>query len=203
MHAFDDATLVENLATLPWLAETARSFVPDQALAISPVSLRPRVDPRPAASREPDEPPFTDDPRQATPFAAAWTLGFIASAAEAGFASLSLFELLGPRGVMDEDRPFPVFHALADVTALAGRRRLRVDAPSARSASRRWPWGEAEGTRLFLANVSCEPHPVRVEGLAGVARRSSLGEAEAGECGLELELAPHAIVRLDVRHDRP
>jgi len=55
---------------------------------------------------------------------------------------------------------------------------------------------------LFLANVTGEPHPVRVEGLAGIARSCALGEADGGECGLEPELAPHAIMRMDVRHHR-
>lgn len=202
VHAFDDATLVENLATLPWLAETARSFAPNVALAISPVSLRPRVDPRPQASREPGEPPFTDDPRQATPFAAAWTLGFIASAAGAGFASLSLFELIGPRGVMEGGLRFPLFHALQDVTSLAGasvcwscsRRPDRVQALALRNGGT---------TRLFLANVTGEPHPVQVSGFAVGARLSPIGEPGDGPCGPDLELAPYAIVRLDLGHDRP
>jgi hypothetical protein len=57
----------------------------------------------------------------------------------------------------------------------------------------------ARSTRLFLANVTGETHPVRVLGLAGEARRSALGDAPAGEaCGFEIELAPREIVRLDV-----
>ncbi len=101
VHAFDDATLVENLASLRWMADTARGFAGRAALGITPVTLRSRVDPRPDASREAGERPFTDDPRQSTAFAAAWTLGLVAAAAEAGFASLTLFELAGPRGVTE------------------------------------------------------------------------------------------------------
>jgi hypothetical protein len=51
VHAFDDATLVENLAALRWTAETARSFAGRASLALSPVTLRSRVDPRPRSSR--------------------------------------------------------------------------------------------------------------------------------------------------------
>jgi hypothetical protein len=199
VHAFDDATLFENLATLAWLAETARSFAPGADIAISPVTLRPRHDPRPPSARAPGEPPFTDDPRQATPLAAAWTLGLIGSAAAAGIASLTFFEPAGPRGVMQGGRPFPVFHALADVAAVHDARVLpartrrpeRVQVLALRSGLM---------TRVFLANVTPEVHPVRVEGLAGEARRAGLGAAQAGEeCGLELELQPHAIARLDVQ----
>jgi hypothetical protein len=198
VHAFDDATIVENVASLRSVAETMRGFAGAATLGISPVTLRARADPRPLSSREPGEPPLTDDPRQATPFAAGWTLAFLAAAAEAGFASLTFFELLGPRGVMDELRTFPVFHALADVAAARegfvlptrSRRPERVQAVALRST------GEV---RVFLANVTAEPHPVRVEGLSGRVRRAALGGTPPGaEAGLEVELAPHEVALLDV-----
>jgi hypothetical protein len=197
VHAFDDATLVENLATLRWTAETARSFAGGASLALSPVTLRPRADPRPASSREPGDRPFTDDPRQPTAFAAAWTLGFLASAAEAGLASLTFFEIVGPRGVMDASGAFPVLHALADVASLPravvlpvrSRRPERVQVLALRSGAR---------VRVFLANVTGEPHPVRLEGLPEGLARAPLGGATATEeVGDELELAAHEVARLD------
>ena len=54
VHATDDATLVENLASLPSLADSARAFVGSCPLALSPVTLRPR--PRGAAGRLPNRP---------------------------------------------------------------------------------------------------------------------------------------------------
>jgi hypothetical protein len=202
VHAFDDATLVENLATLPWLAETVRGFAPEAGLAISPITLRPRVDPRPSSSREPGEPPFCDDPRQGTAFAAAWTLGFIASAAGAGFASLSFFELVGPRGVLDGGRLYPVYHALAEILGLPG---ARVVSARSRRPERVLALALRSGpsTRVFLANVSGETHPVRVEGLVGRARASALGSSEGEQRGFELELAPHTTLRLDVEQSGP
>ena len=197
VHAFDDATLVENLATLRWTAETARTFAGGASLAVSPVTLRPRVDRRPASSQVPGERPFTDDPRQATAFAAAWTLGFLASAAEAGVASLTFFELAGSRGVMDGGTPYPVLHALADVAALPGavvlrarpRRPERVQALALRAGPR---------VRVFLANVTAEPHPVRLDGVTGPVVRSPLGGREGGEeAGPEVELGPQEVIRLD------
>jgi hypothetical protein len=204
VHAGDDATLVENLGGLRRMAETLRSFADGTPLGISPVTLRPRVDPSPAAWRKRGERPFTDDPRQDTSFAAAWTLGFLAAAAEAGFASLTFFELTGPRGILDSGRAFPVLDAFADVAALSGaavaparsRRPERVQALALRSNG-----GHA---RLFLANVTADAHPVRVEGLSGRVRRAGLGQPPPGqESGSELELAPHEIVRLDVEPNAP
>ena len=198
VHAFDEATMVENLGSLRSMADTAKGFAGGVSLGISPITLRARTDPRPASSRDPEEPPLTDDPRQATSFAAAWTLGLLAAAAEAGFDALTFFELSGARGVTRAGVAFPVLHALADVAALPAavvlparsRRPERVQVLALRSG------GHA---RLFLANVTAEPHPVRVEGLGRKARRTALGQASPGEeVGAEVELAPHEIARLDL-----
>jgi hypothetical protein len=187
-HAFDDATLVENIDSLRWIADTSRGFAGGAALGISPVTLRPRAGPRPG------------DPRQSAAFAAAWTLGFVAAAAEAGFASLTFYELTGPRGVVEGGESFPVFRALLDLAAwpdvlLAHSRRperVRVLAVGSRGT-----------VRIFLANVTSEPHPVRVEGLGGRVRRAALGDVSpGGESGFEMELTPHGIARLDVEAAR-
>jgi hypothetical protein len=198
VHAFDDPTILENVSSLRALADSMRGFAGGASLAISPVTLRARVDPRPLASRDPSEPSFTDDPRQATGFAAAFTLAFLAAAAEAGFASLTFFELLGPRGVMDADKAFPVLHALADVAGLEeafvlpsrSRRPERVQVLALRSP------GHA---RLFLANVTADAHPVRIDGLGGPLVRAPLGSEAGEEIEGEVELAPHEIARIDVR----
>ena len=195
-HAFDDATMIENLGSLGRVADTLRSFSGGVPLGISPATLRPRVDASPRSLRG-GRAPFTDDPRQKTPFAAAWTLGLVASAAEAGLTSLTLFELAGPRGVQDEGGGFPVLDALADVAALEGarivparpRRPERIQALALQSGGR---------VRLFLANVTGEAHPVRLEGLSGKAKRAVLAQPEGEESGLELELRAREVVRLDV-----
>ncbi len=198
VHQTDDCTVFENVASLSPVAETARAFAGGAALGISPVTLRSRVDKRPASSREPGEPPLTDDPRQKTWFAAGWTLAFLAAAAEAGFQSLTFFELVGPRGVMEGGETFPVFHALAAAAALRegfvvptrSRRAERVQAAALRSAAK---------VSVFLVNVQSDAHPVRVEGLSGRVTRAGLGEPGPGaEAGFEVELAPHEVVRLDV-----
>ncbi len=198
VHATDGCTVFENVASLSPVAETARGFAGNAVLGISPVTLSCRVDKRPASSREPGEPPLTDDPRQRTWFAAGWTLAFLAAAAEAGFETLTLFELDGPRGVMEGGEAFPVFRALADVAALPeavvvptrSRRAERVQAAVFRSGAR---------VRVFLANVTADVHPVRVEGLSGRVTRAALGEQGSGvEADFEVELAPHEVARLDV-----
>jgi hypothetical protein len=198
VHATDDCTVFENVASLSSIAETARGFAGSVALGISPVTLGSRVDKRPDSSREPGELPLTDDPRQRTSFAAGWTLAFLAAAAEAGFESLTFFELVGPRGVMEGRETFPVYHALADAAALPevvvvptrSRRCERVQAAALRSGAK---------VCVFLANVTAETHPVRVEGLSGRVARAALGERGSGaDAGFEIELAPREVARLDV-----
>jgi hypothetical protein len=193
VHAFDDATLFESLASLRPMADTVRSFSRAAPVGISPVTLRPRN----ASSIDPQGPPFTDDPRQSSALAAAWTLGLVAAASEAGIASLTLFELSGPRGVVEGGSPFPVLHALAEALALPGavvlparsRRPERVQALALQAGGH---------LRLLLANPTGETHAVRIEGLPASARRAPLGQGPAGEeAGAEMELAPREIVRID------
>jgi hypothetical protein len=98
---------------------------------------------------------------------------------------------------MDAGGGFPVLHAFADLAALPGavvlhsrsRRPERVQALALRSAGH---------TRLFLANVTAEAHPVRLEGLDGRLARSPLGSAAGGAgAETELDLAPHEVTRID------
>jgi hypothetical protein len=74
VHAFDDATLVENLAAQQDAVESARAFLGDKPVHISPVTFRMRGEP---------------DPREQTPFGAAWTLISIKYLAQGGAASIS------------------------------------------------------------------------------------------------------------------
>ncbi len=99
---------------------------------------------------------------------------------------------------MDADKAFPVLHALADVAALDGafvspsrsRRPERVQVLALRTP------GHA---RLFLANVTADAHPVRIDGLGGQLVRAPLGSEAGEEIEGEVELAPHEIARIDVR----
>lgn len=134
VHAFDETSLVETLATQATTIETARLFAAGPLIA-SPISLRQRFNP--AATEAPAPPvagtlPASVDVRQVSLFGAGWTLGSIASLTGAGAASLTYYETVGWRGIMgaaDGPRPprpfgvlgagvFPLFHVLAD---LAGR----------------------------------------------------------------------------------
>ncbi len=109
VHAFDNATLVENLEAQASTVRTARSFVGDRWIAVTPVTLRPRFIPASGA-------PVDPDPRQSSPLTAAWTLGSIKYLAEAGANSITYYELTGKGGVLG----FPVEKVFAAVKGADG-----------------------------------------------------------------------------------
>ena len=80
VHAFDDESLVETLDGQSAVAANARRLAGSRAVAVTPVTLRPRFNPNGGESQPPD-------PRQGSPFAAAWTLGSVRRLAEQGAAT--------------------------------------------------------------------------------------------------------------------
>jgi hypothetical protein len=171
VHAFDDATMVENTTSLRWMAETARSFASDTPLALSPVTLLPR--------------PGTD-PRQRTFFGAGWTLGLVAAAAAAGFARLTLFEVQGPGGVMENGRLLPVGQVLAELAALASAapdaRVLRAE-PDDRSRCLTLAVRADRLLRVYVFNPTRRPLDVVVTGLPSEAWRRDLRSGTAAVTG--------------------
>jgi len=195
VHATDDATLVENLASLPSLADSARAFVGSCPLALSPVTLRPR--PR---GRQPIAEPA--DPRQASSFGAVWTAGLLAAAMEAGFAALSLFEPTGPRGLVDGDRVHPVFHVLQAWAALKDGIGLEASS-EAPARVRALALRQRCELRVLVFNLSPDDVEVRLSGLPLGARATRLEPEPAGpgfepsRDGHRLTLRPHEIVCVD------
>lgn len=132
VHAFDELSLVETLATQGEVVRSARAFCGDRPLVVSPVTLKPRFNPvatGPDAAPTADELPPQVDPRQMSLFAAGWTVGSLKHLAEGGAASLTYYETTGWRGVLEAEtgpaRParfpsaagavFPAYHMFADV----------------------------------------------------------------------------------------
>jgi hypothetical protein len=169
-HATDDATVLENLQSLASMAESARALYGQRLLGLSRVTLRPREDPGP-------------DPRQSSFLGAAWTAGLIGSAAAAEFSSLTLYETVGPGGVMDRESVFPVHDVLAEVAgarpgSVAAARASRPDrvlALALRTTGR---------VRVLAFNL----------GRTRLVARVMLGK----EAARDLVLEPDAPVRIDL-----
>jgi hypothetical protein len=118
VHAFDNLTLLENLeAQGDTVLRTRQLF--HKAVHIGALTLKQRFN-MVATHENKDSGPFPlTDPRQRSVLAAGWTLGSIRRLAMAGAGSLSYFETVGPRGLMERQKNFfkvyPVFHLLEEI----------------------------------------------------------------------------------------
>ncbi len=192
VHAFDEWSLAETLATQATTVATAKAFAAGLAIVVSPVTLRQRFNPAaaPAPASQGEEPlpaaiTPAEDPRQPSLFAAGWILGSYAALAQAGAASVTYFEAVGPRGLMDpsgvrraaarDDGPngrvYPTYHAIADLAGGAAWlcSSLATDDPDGLGGliMRR-----ADRVRILLANMRPEPRDV-------VLSIDGLGDAHA------------------------
>lgn len=138
VHAFDNATMVENLAGQAATVESLQQFCRRSAV-ISPITLRARINPDATnddSGAGSSELPSSVDVRQMSLFGAGWTLGSIGRLATAGnIHSLTYYETTGWRGVMEIESGssspekfrsipggvFPIYHVFAD---LAGYEKL-------------------------------------------------------------------------------
>jgi len=195
VHAFDDATLVENLVAQRATVESARRFIGDKWLAITPVTLRPRLKPDgsgPEPKAAPGELPPQVDVRQMSLFGAGWTVGSLKYLAEGGVHSVTYYETTGWRGVMETEqgaplpdkfpsRPgtvFPLYHVFADVSPFAdgtvipvrSSDSLQADALGVRKDGR---------TRVIVASFNPSSQQVTVTGLPAQAWLRYLDERHA------------------------
>jgi hypothetical protein len=211
VHAFDERSLVETLATQATTVATTRSFAGSTPVIVSPVTLRQRFNPSAIGDQTlgQAEVPSSVDPRQMSLFAAGWTLGSIASLAAAGVASLTYFETVGLRGLMGAGgrrnsggsfpaRPgmaYPIFHVFADLADRRATEPITVASGNtelvAAAALRR-----GRIIRVLVANLSGNPVPISMGPFGGdLARIRVLDD----ETAVEAMLAP---ARFRRRQDR-
>ncbi|MCL2780496.1 MAG: hypothetical protein FWD74_03225 [Actinomycetia bacterium] len=198
VHVFDDKSVLSTIPTQASTVATARSFCGDTPIAASPVTLRPRFNPAATTPEEmdpvpaPGELPASADARQMSLFAAAWALGSMVSLVGAGTDSLTFFETVGWRGVVErstDDVPaspfhstpgmvFPIYHLWRDLTdgidaEPAGRRCAPILDPVAGLAALTMP--VADGRGVALANLRAgPPRQISVAGLSGARVRARI-----------------------------
>jgi hypothetical protein len=195
VHAFDNGSLVETLEAQASTVESARQYIGDRPLAITPITLKPRSNPDatgPEPEPAPGELPGSVDVRQMSLFGAGWTAGSLKYLGESRVHSATFYETTGWHGVMETESGsplpdrfrslpgavFPLYHVLADVGEFAGGEVLRttsssplhVDGLALRKDGR---------TRMILASFSPEPQSVTVQGLEGFVQVRPLDETNA------------------------
>jgi hypothetical protein len=216
IHAFDNVSMVETLPILVDTVRSARQFVGERPLIISPITLRP-----PAVVKQPlpGELPSNVDVRQPSNFAAAWTLGCIKYLSEAGVQSLTCFETVGWRGIMESaqgtllpikfpSKPaslFPVYHVLHALSEFEGGRVQRMDSSDTLSVVG-LALKKGKRTRLMIANLTDHQQSAAIRGLGdsldvrpledeSKSARAAAPETTALELPLELE--PYSILVID------
>jgi hypothetical protein len=213
VHAFDDATLMENLEGQRETVRSAANWAPGLPLVVSPITLRPRRHPEP-------------DPRHAALLGAAWTVGSIARLATQGVSVLTYFETVGPKGLVSGEGSvaggsvYPVYHVFADLGVFRGG---EISASPAREDAEVAVIGlQREGaTRQLVANLTPAKRDVavpliapaaaavrvKVLDTASVVRAVTEPDAWRNEPGarrepdadgaLRVTLGPYAVARID------
>lgn len=131
-HAFDERSLAETLEAQGETVRSGRAFADGHPIVISPITLKQRYNPHAIVAETEkalNELPDSVDPRQLSLFGAAWTAGSIKYLTESGAASLTYYELLGWRGLLERETGsplpalfpstsgmiFPLYHIFADI----------------------------------------------------------------------------------------
>jgi hypothetical protein len=206
VHAADDISVMENVAGQGEVVRMARAIGGDRAICVSPVTLATRFGPYPDGPAEPGGLPPAVDVRQASLLGAAWTAGALASLADAGASSVTLFETTGWRGAIETDAGnpmpdrfpsspgdvFPLYHVLCDLGEWRDGVLIRaVSSDPQRAVS--LVIGTPDGRRhALVANLTTDPVQVALTGLPNGPARLRL---------LDLAKAPAAIHDPDAFRD--
>ena len=131
-HAFDERSLAETLEAQGETVRSGQAFADGRPIVISPITLKRRYNPHATvteAEKALNELPDSVDPRQVSLFGAAWTAGSIKYLAESGATSLTYYEIVGWRGLLERETGsplpelfpsmpgmvFPLYHVFADI----------------------------------------------------------------------------------------
>jgi hypothetical protein len=214
VHSKDDRTLFENLEGQAWTVTTARSFVASRGIVVSPITLLPRFNPlvKQPYLRAPGELDENVDPRQASLRAAVWTAATIKQFAEAGAASLTMFEAAGQRGLMaamsqttHPDFPagpgdvYPLYHVLADIGGLHASSMLAIFSSDPQAVG---GFGliVPGGVRLLLFNLTPQRRPLSLSPLVSDARLRVLDDSNLVQSMRDPEGFRSSFSRLKVRN---
>jgi hypothetical protein len=198
IHAFTDIDVMENLDAQAETVRSARAIAGDKPIAVSPITLRRRVNFHAAGDPPPTPPgelPDSVDGRQAALFGAAWTAGSVKYLSEAGAGSVTYYETTGWRGVVERadgpEKPerfasrageaFPLYHPLADAIEWRDAEVLACESSDVLAAVAFAVRTSDGSTRLLVANLTPRELEVVVAPLDGDVALRRLNESTAGE----------------------
>jgi hypothetical protein len=177
VHDSDEMSVMENVQAHGDAVRSAQALAgAGREVAVSPITLKPRFNPfaNRALAQDPNALPLGVDPRQASLFAAAWTLGSLKHVVESGASTVTYFETAGWRGLVETEsgaptrlfpsRPgmiFPVYWLFRDLVEWRESAVLRCDSSDPqRLVGLAFRTGAR--TRLLLANLTPDAQDARV-----------------------------------------
>ncbi len=202
IHAFTDVDVMENTDAQAETVRSARKLADGKPVAVSPITLRRRVNFH-AAGEEPPTPPGelpdSVDVRQSALFGAAWTAASLEYLAEAGAASVTYYETTGWRGVLERSagpelpdafrsragEAFPLLHALADAIEWRGADVVACESSDRLVAAALVAQTADGATHLLMANLTPVEQDVAVSPLGGDLRLRRLNASTAGEAAAD------------------
>ncbi len=193
VHAADDRSVMETLEALPYQVATARSFIGKTAHRVGPSGIGCRDNPHGATwTPNPDNLRVCLtklEPRQRGLFAAAWTLGYIATLARTGVEGIAFGAPTGPLGFIYRKaghkqawydqlgRPavFPAYHVISGLARAAGKKLVGADSSDSAKVQC-LAYKDKGGTTLWLANLTADNQTVKLSGAKGAIFGTTLDE---------------------------
>ncbi|MFC7702792.1 hypothetical protein ACFQXB_01120 [Plastorhodobacter daqingensis] len=167
VHAADDMSVSETLEAIPQVIESGRALSGGRPLRLGLMSIGMRSNPYGAAVIANPEgrrlPMAMEDPRQRTPFAAAFAVALGAACARGGVAAFAPAMTAGPLGMADQAGPWPIWHVVAALAALSGEMVLVEGGPA---------------TGLVTLRASDPTQSMRRGGLRGLAVNLGPGDVQ-------------------------
>ncbi len=171
VHAADDRSVIETLEALPQVLASGAALSGGKPYRLGLVSIGMRSNPYGAdVVANPDRLRCTmarTDPRHSGLFGAAWAVGALAAAADAGISGLALGAPAGPFSLFGEgDTPLPLYHLVRFAAGLNG---APVAALSGLPAGvHGFAAFSAAGPSIALANLSGETVSLGLPGVCSV-----------------------------------
>lgn len=196
-HLSDNYTLVENLKAQEYSVLSAMKFSGDTEIIISPVTIQRRFNANKTFAElpwsGPGVPPQVDS-RQMSLFGACWTTGSLKYLCEAGTVSITYYETVGERGIIQGEQDsqwplafpsvngmiFPVYHVLKfllsnkslNMIRSTSSRPLVIDCLAVT---------DGKQVRILLVNYTDTSQSLKLECCSGMFRIRTLNTDNYGE----------------------
>jgi len=215
-HAFDNTTIIENAEAQRYAAESGKALAKNRGIRVLPVTIQRRFNANVENYETPSEStecPWQVDNRMMSLFGALWTLASFKNLAESDIKSITYYETIGERGILQGDYPtpwpdtfksfpgmvFPVFFLLR---FLLGRQDYKVirSSVSDNTIIESLVLQKGQKQEIILANFSKGEIKVQLKGIFGQGTIKSLNATNFKNAAQDIDWlnkAPHTRITLE------